>query len=315
MSGTLACPMSAQELCNAVRLSQPYDASRLDRILRLDESRGLVEVQAGTSWKSIAGHLRPGDPQAAAVPARTQPTVGESIARNAAGPDGRPAVTHVESLSLVTPDGQLRRIDRLTDSALFALAVGGQGLFGAPYSITLRLETLARAIGEAAPVETLNAPSKGLPARPLTLLVPPDRIAQFLDDANSRCDEWRTAVEAAEIRPILTEDETFLRWAPRDYAAVTLWFAAPGALGGAVRVTQLRRAVLDTAIGRGGSFPIACTPEASREHVEACYPQLPGFLAHKRRLDPAERLVNPWYRHYSGLLGRESCEVRWGAAA
>ena len=313
MSGTLARPMSALELCNTVRLSQPYDASQLDRILRLDESRGLVEVQAGTPWKSIASQLRPGDPQAAAV--RTLPTVGESIAKNAAGPDGRPAVTHVESLALVTPDGQLRRINRLADSELFALAIGGQGLFGVPYSITLRLETLARAIGEAAPVATLNAPSRGLPARPLTLLVPPDRVAQFLDDANSRCDEWRTAVEAAEIRPILTEDETFLRWAPRDYAAVTLWFAAPGALGSAVRATQLRRALLDAAIGRGGSFPVACTPEATREQTDACYPQLRGFLAHKRRLDPAERLVNPWYRHYSGLLGRESCEVRWGAAA
>ena len=314
MSGTLARPMSALELCNAVRLSQPYDASHLDRILRLDESRGLVEVQAGTPWKSIASHLRPGDPQAAAV-RTTLPTVGESIARNAAGPDGRPAVTHVESLALVTPDGQLRRINRLADSELFALAIGGQGLFGAPYSITLRLETLARAIGEAAPVETLNAQGRGLPARPLTLLVPPDRVAQFLDDANSRCDEWRTAVEAAEIRPILTENETFLRWAPRDYAAITLWLAAPGALGGAVRAAQLRGALLDAAIGRGGSFPVACTPEATREQTDACYPQLRGFLAHKRRLDPAERLVNPWYRHYSGLLGRESCEVRWGAAA
>jgi FAD binding domain-containing protein len=315
MSGTLSRPMSALELCNAVRLALPCDASQLDRILCVDESRGLVEVQAGTPWKTIASRLRPGDAQAAAVPARTQPTVGESIARNAAGPDGRPAVTHVESLALVTPDGQLRRINRLADSELFALAIGGQGLFGVPYSITLRLETLARAISEAAPVETLQAPRSGLPARPLTLLVPPDRLAQFLDDANSRCDEWRTAVKAAEIRPILTEGETFLRWAPRDYAAVTLWFAAPGALGGAVRDTQLRRVLLDAAIGCGGSFPVACTPEATREQTVACYPQLPGFLAHKRRLDPAERLVNPWYRHYSRLLGRESCEVRFGAAA
>ena len=215
MSGTLARPMSALELCNAVRLSQPYDASQLDRILRLDESRGLVEVQAGTPWKSIASHLRPGDPQAAAV--RTLPTVGESIAKNAAGPDGRPAVTHVESLALVTADGQLRRINRLADSELFALAIGGQGLFGVPYSITLRLETLARAIGEAAPVATLKAPSRGLPARPLTLLVPPDRVAQFLDDANSRCDEWRTAV-AVRSEERRVGKECFVpcrsRWSP-----------------------------------------------------------------------------------------------------
>jgi hypothetical protein len=34
-------------------------------------------------------------------------------------------------------------------------------------------------------------------------------------------------------------------------------------------------------------------------------------LAEKRRIDPAAKLVNPWYRHYSSLLVRESCDVRW----
>jgi hypothetical protein len=314
MNTTQTLPMSALELCNAVRSGFPIEASRLDRILRVDEDRGLVEVQAGTPWRTIASQLRPGDPQAAAV--RTLPTVGESVAKNAAGPDGRPAVAHVESLALVTPDGQLRRVNRFADSELFALAVGGQGLFGTPYSITLRLESLGRAIAEAVPVETLQAPRCDLAAgRPLTLLVPPERVAQVLEGAGSRCDEWRLALVAAEVRPVRTEDETFLRWAPREYAALTLWLGEPGALGGAVRATQLRRALLDIAIEHGGSFPVACTPEATRDHAEACYPQLREFLARKRRMDPAERVINPWYRHFSSLFGRQPCKVRWGAAA
>ena len=66
--------------------------------------------------------------------------------------------------------------------------------------------------------------------------------------------------------------------------------------------------VLDPATG----VQIAAVPEATREQVEACYPQLRTLLAEKRRLDPAEKLVNAWYTHHRSLMCRESCEVRWG---
>src|SRR5262245_20263680 len=96
MIATRSIPLSALELSAAVRAALPYDASRLDRVLRVDERHGLVEVQAATEWKTIAAALRPGDSRAAAV-RTTMRTVGESVAANAAGPDGRPAISHVES--------------------------------------------------------------------------------------------------------------------------------------------------------------------------------------------------------------------------
>ena len=129
MSGMSFVPLSALELRDAVRSSKSYDPLRLDRILRVDEDLGLVEVQASSAWTTLAKRLRPSDAQAAGA-RTTMPTVGESIARNAAGPDGRTAVTHVESLTLVTPDGELRRASRDSNSQLFSLAVGGQGVFG-----------------------------------------------------------------------------------------------------------------------------------------------------------------------------------------
>src|SRR5919197_1220171 len=131
----LPMPLSADELRDAVRHSRHYDAARLDRILGVDEERGVVEVQANTTWRTLAAHLLPGDAKASAA-RTTTPSVGESIARNAAGPDGRPAVTHVEAIALVMPEGELRRISRQSNPRLFALAVGGHGLFGVPYSIT-----------------------------------------------------------------------------------------------------------------------------------------------------------------------------------
>src|SRR5690348_16635757 len=137
-------PISALELCEAVRTGQPIKLNALDRILRIDESQGLVEVQAATAWRTIAAQLRPGDPGAQVW--TTMPTVGESLARNAAGPDGRPAVAHVASLTLITPEGELRRVSRSRDAELFSLAVGGHDLFGTLYSVTLRIDSLGRAV-------------------------------------------------------------------------------------------------------------------------------------------------------------------------
>jgi len=310
MTATLTLPLSAHELCEAVRHARPFNPARLDRVLRLDAGRGLAEVQASASWASLAAYLRPGTPDVAAL-WRDAPSIGESVATNAAGPDGRPTVAHVEGLVLVTPDGELRRVNRSANPELFALVVGGQGLFGAPYSVTLKLESLARAAAEAAPCAELSLPGACTATRALQLLVPPESREAFLAEARSRCEVWRVNIEAVEARRTLAESETLLRWARREYAAITLRLAEPPALGGAVRATQLRRELIDCSIAHSGSFPIACTADATRAQVARCYPELERFLADKRRLDPADRLMTPWYRHHRSLVGRESCAVRW----
>ncbi len=296
MAEPLSRPLSAAELCEAMRRARAFDASRLDRILRVDEDRGLVEVQASVTWRGLAARLRPDDAQAGAA-RTTLPTVGESIAWNAAGPDGRPAVTHVESIALVTPEGELRRVSRLANAELFALAIGGQGLFGAPYSVTLRIESLARAVSDGA-----AAPPPPTPGDALRVLVPPPALARFLAAARERCGDWRVGIEAEAVRTTRGEQETFLRWAQRDYAEVALRLTRHGNLGASLKAIQVRRALIDAAIAAGGAFHIACTPEATREQTEACYPQLRRFLAEKRRFDRGERLVNPWYRRQRALL-------------
>ena len=305
MPATSSLPLSAHELQEAMRNARLIDAARLDRVLRVEPGHGVVEVQANTTWRSLAERLRPGNAQAASL-RTTMPTVAESLARNAAGPDGRPTVMHVEGLALVTPDGELRRVSRRAHAELFALSVGGQGLFGALYSVTLKLDSLARAISEAAPSVSGTGTAPGM-----QLLLPPERAAAFIADARSRFTEWRIAMEDPTLRHVMQEDETFLRWARREYAEISLRVPEPGTIGSSVRTTQLRRSLIDAAIAHGGAFPIACTPEATRAQTEACYPQLRAFLAQKRLFDLAERIVNPWYLHYRKLFGQAPCAVRW----
>jgi len=303
-------PISALELCEAVRMGRALDPARLNRILRLDAMHGLLEVQAATPWLAIAAELRPGDARFRVR--TTMPTVGESIARNAAGPDGTPAVAHVACITLVSAEGELRRVSRERDAELFALTVGGQGLFGVIYSVTLRIGTLARAVERAsAPDEITLQPQRAGPT--LELLLPPCALADFMKQLDPRCSDWRTPLHSVAVRRTAPEDETFLRWARRDYAEVRLSFVHVEGLGAAVRAVQLRHELIDAAIDAGGSFQIACTADATRAQLRACYPQLGDFIAHKRRFDPNERLVNAWYLHQRSLLGREVCDVRWAS--
>ena len=311
MLGTLALPLSALELRDAVRESRPFDPARLDRVLRVDPARGCVEVQASASWSTIADKAGVRSETFLAQWHRCGAHIGEAVATNAAGPDGHPIVRHVEGLTLVTAEGDLRRVNRAAHPELFALAVGGQGIFGTPYSITLNLASLVRAAEEPLPVVVLSLPPTEAKGPLLRLLVPPEALEDLLAESRARCDAWRTPIAGAEVRRTLPESETALRWASREFAEITLLLPQRATIGASVRATQVRRELIEAAIARGGSFPIACTPEATREQVERCYPQLRQLFAEKRRLDPAEKLVNPWYRHHRNLLWREACEVRW----
>jgi hypothetical protein len=315
MTGSVAVPMSAAELQAAVRELRPFDARRLNRVLRIDADRALVEVQAGIAWSALASRT-----DTAFLADWTGPaTVGQGVAQNAPGPDGVPLVRHIEAMTVVMPDGELRRISREARPELFRLCVGGQGILGAAYSITLRLPSLRLALQNASSALALPASDGALGNcgasgdLALDLLLPPARLEPFLAQARACCSGWHMEIRGVTVRQTSAENETFLRWADRDYALASLSLGEGRSLGNAVRSTQLRRALIDLALAHDGSFPIAATPEATRTHVEACYPMLKAFMAEKRRLDPAGRLSTPWFRHHQSLLSRGSCEVRWAA--
>jgi FAD binding domain len=313
------CVRSADDLRKAMQHARhaalTVDASGLDRILRLDAARQLVEVQAATPWSVLVGYL------AATVPGLSEltadgglpATVAEAVTSNAPGPDGRPISAHVEALALVTADGDLRRASRTSNRELFALAVGGQGLFGVAYSVTLRIGSLRDSCAARRPeVEVEPGEQQSQSGTGFTLLLPPEKLDASLERMRAQTADWRVPLVGAAWRPTLSEDETYLCWASRAYARVRLRLATPPGLGGRVRAAQARRELIDTAIAEGGAF----TPEeifyASPAQADACYPQLKAFLAEKRRLDPADRLYNAWYREARGLVRRDQVTVRWG---
>ena len=310
---------SADDLRNALRHAREravtLDGSGMDRVLRFDEARGAIELQAATPWSELARYLAQRGVSIDAF-ARTPglaATVGEAVSQAAAGPDGGPVSAHLSAIALFTPDGELKRADREANAELFRLAVGGQGVIGLLYSVTLRVESLRRAAAQAiGAVElTIDAPAATSPECAIECLVPPTALEAYLRDVRLLLDERRSGVHGITVRRYQPDPDACLRWAGREWAGVEVRFGTRGTLGASVAAAEVRRALLARALAHGGSFPIRDLRDATRGQLEACYPTITGFLADKRRADPAERLQNAWYRRLVATLRSEPCAVRW----
>jgi len=310
---------SADDLCRAmrqVRCDGPrVETAGLDRVLRWDPRRALIEVQCATPWRALAARLGPAAPALEACLERgaLAGTVGDAVASNAPGPDGRPLVELVEAITLVTSDATLRHASRARDAELFALAVGGHGIFGPAYSVTLRLDALALAVRHAQTPEARLQPTTARATRSLVLFVPPARQSAFIAEARALADAWRTPITRLEVMQTLPEAETALRWAKQAYAAITLQLALPQPLGACVRGVQVCGALIDCALAHGGGFAIGATTDASRAQLARAYPELARVLAEKSRRDPENRISNPWYRHHRRLLDGRPLKLRWNS--
>lgn len=294
---------SADDLRHAVRLARHQtvhvDGTGLDRVLRVDSDAALVEAQAATRWAALAEILTRAGHRADALhgcDGSPWPTLGDAIAAAAPGPDGAPVGRHLVSLTMMLPDGELKRVDRRATPGLFDLLLGGQGSAGVLYSATLSLPSLLAACAAATPPEVLAFPAPpGEPGR-MEVLLPPDRAGVFLDALRGLSEDRRIGLASVSVRRYAAGPCGMLGWATREWAGLDVRFALPATLGAAVTRSEFRQALVRTAVELGGGFWLADAADATRDALLACYPRLPDFLAEKRRLDPAERLQNRWSR-------------------
>ena len=124
------------------------DARGLSRILELDAERGLVRVEAGMMWDDLVHGLREmqqGNERLWSIVQKQtgadRLSIGGALAANGHGRGltYKPIVQDVESFELVDASGTMLRCSRTENADLFSLAIGGYGLFGVIYAVTLRL--------------------------------------------------------------------------------------------------------------------------------------------------------------------------------
>lgn len=124
------------------------DTTSLRRVLEFNAGRGTIEVEAGIQWPELLKYLlaKQRDPQHTWTFAQKQTgansfCLGGALASNihSRGLTMKPFISDIESFMLVDHAGTCRRCSRTENRELFRLAIGGYGLFGVVYSITLRL--------------------------------------------------------------------------------------------------------------------------------------------------------------------------------
>ena len=133
-----------QFACDAVLI----DMTAMDRILAFDADKGHIDVEAGICWPQLLAWLARAQrnrwPQWGIRQKQTgadRISIGGTLSANAHGRGlgMKPFVDDVESFTLLGADGRMRTCSRDQNSELFALAIGGYGLFGIIVSVRLRL--------------------------------------------------------------------------------------------------------------------------------------------------------------------------------
>jgi FAD/FMN-containing dehydrogenase len=124
------------------------DMTGMNRVIGLDSEKGIVEAEAGIEWPSLIDHLvqvQAGRKQQWGIIQKQtgadRLSLGGALASNihSRGLQMKPFIADVESFDLVDERGEVRRCDRSQNSELFALVIGGYGLFGIVSAVRLRL--------------------------------------------------------------------------------------------------------------------------------------------------------------------------------
>lgn len=134
------------------------------------------------------------------------------------------------------------------------------------------------------------------------IYVPRNALPTFMRDVAADFREHGVDVVYGTVRLIERDGESFLAWAREPYACVIFNLHTEHTPAGLHHSAEAFRRLIDLAIGYGGSYYLTYHRFATRQHVEACYPQFREFLALKRQYDPEERFQSDWYRHYKRMF-------------
>jgi len=150
--GKVICVAGARHAMGAQQFSTHgvlIDMTAMSRVLNFNPDEGTIEVEAGIQWPQVIGYLlkaQEGHPKRWGIAQKQTAdwlSMGGSLGSNVHGQglQMRPFIQDVESFVLIDSHGKEHRCSRHENTQLFRLAIGGYGLFGIIYSVTLRLVT------------------------------------------------------------------------------------------------------------------------------------------------------------------------------
>jgi decaprenylphospho-beta-D-ribofuranose 2-oxidase len=124
------------------------DLTSLASDIEIDREGQLVRVDAGVTYAQLLARLIPAGLMIPVIPGTRHVTLGGAIASDVHGknhPSDGSIARIVESVTLVTPGGEVRELSARSGGELLAATLGGLGLTGVITSVTVRIEPLAAA--------------------------------------------------------------------------------------------------------------------------------------------------------------------------
>jgi decaprenylphospho-beta-D-ribofuranose 2-oxidase len=118
------------------------DVRPLRAILALDEATGVLQCEAGASFRDVVRRTLPAGWLPPVCPGTAFVSMGGAIANDVHGKNQHTAGTfgdHLDWFDLLTPSGEVRRVTRDGDPTLFSATLGGIGLTGVILRVQLRL--------------------------------------------------------------------------------------------------------------------------------------------------------------------------------
>jgi len=111
------------------------------RYVQYDSSQQILWTGSGTLWSEIIPYLDKLGKSVSVMQSNNSFSVGGSISVNCHGwqPDASPIASTVVSFRLITADGKLTTCSRTENKELFALVLGGYGLFGVITDVALKV--------------------------------------------------------------------------------------------------------------------------------------------------------------------------------
>jgi decaprenylphospho-beta-D-ribofuranose 2-oxidase len=147
-----AAPLLAQGRCrsygDACLGPRVVSTLGLDNLLDFDATNGILRAEAGASLDKIIRFILPRGYFLPVTPGTKYPTLGGCIAADVHGKNHHTEGSignFVEELEMVLADGRWLRCSRHSHADLFWATLGGMGLTGLVYAVTLRLKKVSSA--------------------------------------------------------------------------------------------------------------------------------------------------------------------------
>lgn len=136
--------------------------------------------------------------------------------------------------------------------------------------------------------------------------IDPEALIDFLAACRADFVEHNVDLMYGTIRLIQPDTETSLPWAQRRLACIVCNLHVSHTASGIAKAKKDFQRIIDRAIENGDHYYLTYHRWARLDQVLHCYPDLPKYLARKRKLDPQERFQSDWYQHQKTLLANQS---------